>query len=228
MSLAGLADRPVATDHVDVDALLPRPCLKSIAVRVAANLWVSVVVPALLFTAALLAFNVATALVVALVWFYGAIAWRWATGQRQSGLLALMVVVMTIRTGFTLMTGNTFIYFFQPIFVDAVMAVVFLLSLATARPIVARLAADFYPMDSHVAARRRVRQLFWYLTLMWGLVCLVKCGMGYWLLVSQSLVNFVLIKNVAVLSLTALSIVVTVWISLTVARKENLFAPASA
>jgi hypothetical protein len=228
MSLTGLADRPVPTDQLHGDVHRARPCLKSIAVRVAASLWVSVIVPALLFTASLLLFNVPTALVVALVWFYGAITWRWATGQRQSGMLALMVVVMTVRTGFTLMTGNTFIYFFQPIFVDAVLAVVFLLSLATTRPVVARLAADFYPMDRHVAARRRIRRLFWYLTLMWGLVCLVKCGMGYWLLVSQSLVNFVLIKNVAVLSLTALSITVTVWISLGVARKEGLFAPAPA
>jgi hypothetical protein len=187
MSLTGLADRPVPTDQLHGDVHRARPCLKSIAVRVAASLWVSVIVPALLFTASLLLFNVPTALVVALVWFYGAITWRWATGQRQSGMLA-----------------------------------------TTTRPVVARLAADFYPMDRHVAARRRIRRLFWYLTLMWGLVCLVKCGMGYWLLVSQSLVNFVLIKNVAVLSLTALSITVTVWISLGVARKEGLFAPAKA
>ena len=171
-------------------------------------------------------FNVAAALVAALVWFYGAVAWRKVSGQRSSGLLALMVVVMTVRTGFTLATGNTYAYFFQPIVVDAVVAVVFLLSLATARPVVARLASDFYPMDDSVAARTVVRRLFWHLTLMWGLVCLLKCGIGYWLLESQSLLHFVLIKNAAVLSLTALSVLTTVVVSITVARKEGLFAPA--
>jgi hypothetical protein len=171
-------------------------------------------------------FNVSAALVVALVWFYGAVVWRRVSGQRASGLLTLMVVVMTIRTGLTLATGNTYAYFFQPIVVDAVVAVVFLLSLATARPVVARLAADFYPMDESVAARTVVRRLFWHLTLMWGVVCLLKCGIGYWLLESQSLMNFVLIKNVAVLSLTALSVLTTVLVSVAVARREGLFATA--
>jgi len=194
--------------------------------RVARSLWVSCVVPALLFTITMLVFNVAAALVAALVWFYGAVAWRKVSGQRASGLLALMVVVMTIRTAFTLATGNTYVYFFQPIVVDAVVAVVFLLSLASARPVVARLAADFYPMDASVAARTVVRRLFWHLTLMWGIVCLLKCGIGYWLLESQSLVNFVLIKNVAVLSLTALSVLTTVLVSIAVARREGLFATA--
>ena len=195
-------------------------------IRVAHSLWVSCVVPALLFTITMVVFNVAAALVAALVWFYGAVAWRKVSGQQASGLLALMVVVMTIRTGFTLATGNTYVYFFQPIVVDAVVAVVFLMSLATARPVVARLAADFYPMDDSVASRTVVRRLFWHLTLMWGVVCLLKCGIGYWLLESQSLVNFVLIKNLAVLSLTALSVLTTVLVSITVARREGLFATA--
>jgi hypothetical protein len=195
-------------------------------IRVARSLWVSCVVPALLFTITMVVFNVAAALVAALVWFYGAVAWRKVSGQQASGLLALMVVVMTIRTGFTLATGNTYVYFFQPIVVDAVVAVVFLMSLATARPVVARLAADFYPMDDSVASRTVVRRLFWHLTLMWGVVCLLKCGIGYWLLESQSLVNFVLIKNLAVLCLTALSVLTTVLVSIAVARREGLFATA--
>jgi hypothetical protein len=61
---------------------------------------------------------------------------------------------------------------------------------------------------------------------MWGVVCLLKCGIGYWLLESQSLMNFVLIKNVAVLSLTALSVLTTVLVSVAVARREGLFATA--
>jgi len=57
-------------------------------------------------------------------------------------------------------------------------------------------------------------------------VCLLKCGIGYWLLESQSLVNFVLIKNLAVLCLTALSVLTTVLVSIAVARREGLFATA--
>jgi hypothetical protein len=38
-------------------------------------------------------------------------------------------------------------------------------------------------------------------------------------------VDFVLIKNIAVISLTGAAVVVTVWASLTVARKEGLLSP---
>jgi hypothetical protein len=184
------------------------------------------VIPAVLFTAALFVTNVSVAVVVSLFWFYGAMVWQHASKRRASALLGLMVLVKTIRTAFTLATGNTFVYFLQPIVVDAVVALVFLGSLATARPVIARVAADFYPMDDELAGRERIQRLFWYLTLGWGLMCLTKCVLGYWLLETQSLVDYVVIKNGTVLSLTALAVFATVCASVVVARKEGLFARA--
>jgi intracellular septation protein A len=191
----------------------------------AVNISVACIVPAVLFYVALVTIGITAAVVVALMWTYGAIAWRWATKRPMSGLLILTVSVMTIRTAFTLATGDTFVYFLQPIVSDGLVAAIFLVSLATARPVVARLAADFYPIDVDVARRPRIRRLFWHLTLMWAVVGLAKGGVGLWLLQSQSLVDFVLIKNIAVISLTGAAVVVTVWASLTVARKEGLLAP---
>lgn len=203
-----------------------RPSLKAIIGRLAVSLWVACVVPAALFYVTLVTVSITAAVVVALVWTYGAIAWRWATKRPLSGLLVLTVSVMTIRTFFTLATGNTFIYFFQPVVSDGVVAAIFLVSLATARPVVARLAADFYPMDRDLAARPRIRRLFWHLTLMWGFVCLLKGVGGFWLLESQSLVNFVLIKNISMISMTVLAVAITVRASMLVLRKENLLAVA--
>jgi intracellular septation protein A len=191
----------------------------------AVNISVACIVPAVLFYVALVTIGITAAVVVALMWTYGAIAWRWATKRPMSGLLILTVSVMTIRTAFTLATGDTFVYFLQPIVSDGLVAAIFLVSLATARPVVARLAADFYPIDVDVARRPRIRRLFWHLTLMWAVVGLAKGGVGLWLLQSQSLVDFVLIKNIAVISLTGAAVVVTVWASLTVARKEGLLSP---
>jgi uncharacterized membrane protein len=204
----------------------PRPCLKAIIHRLAVNLWIACVVPALLFYVTLVTLNVSAAVVLALAWTYGAIAWRWATNRPLSGLLVLTVGIMTVRTVIALATGDTFLYFFQPVVSDGVIAAGFLLSLATARPVVARLAADFYPMDPDVATRPRVRRLFWHLTLMWALVCLVKGAVSFWLLQSQSLVNFVLIKNISLISMTILAVAATVGASVLVARKEGLLAAA--
>ena len=59
--------------------------------------------------------------------------WRWASGRPVSWLLVLTLGIMTVKTGFTLATGNTFVYFVQPVFTDALVATIFLGSLCTAR-----------------------------------------------------------------------------------------------
>jgi intracellular septation protein A len=210
--------RPARPLRVDAE----RPELTAILRRLAVSLSVACVAPAVLFYLTLVAFDVSAAVLVALAWSYAAIGWRWATKRAPSGLLALLVSAMTVRTAVTLMSGNTFIYFFQPVVSDIVIAALFLLSLATATPIVARLAGDFYPMTVAIAARPRIRRLFWRLTLMWGLMVLAKGVVSLYLLESQPLVTFVLIKNISMISMTLLAVVATVSAAVVVARKEGL------
>lgn len=200
--------------------------LMAVMRRLAVSLVIACGVPAVLFYAVLEVAGLTPAILAALAWSYGAIAWRRATDRPMSGLLLLTAVILTIRTVFTLSTGNTFIYFLQPIISDGVVAVVFLISLLSARPLVARLAADFYPMDADLAAHPRVRRLFWRLTAMWGGVCILKGVVGYGLLVSLSVANFVLIKSSAMIGVTVLAVAVTVWASLQVLRHESVTAPA--
>jgi hypothetical protein len=202
------------------------PQLRAIVTRVAASLATAVVAPAALFAVTLMIFDIEAAVIVALAWMVGAMCWRWATRRPVSGLLVLTLGIMTIRTGFTLATGNTFVYFVQPVFADATVAAIFLGSLLTARPIVARLAPDFYPIDDALAARPRIRRLFRRLTLLWGLVIVVKGSMTLWLLVSLSTVNFVLIKSSAIISLTLLAAAATVALSAIAGRREGLLQPA--
>ena len=139
----------------------------------------------------------------------------------------LTLGIMTIRTGFTLATGNTFVYFVQPVFADAAVAAIFLGSLLTARPIVARLAPDFYPIDAALAARPRIRRLFRRLTLLWGLVIVVKASVTLWLLVSLSTVHYVLIQSSAIIGLMLTATVATLALSAVVGRQEGLLRPAA-
>jgi intracellular septation protein A len=203
-----------------------RPELPAVLKRLAISVSVACVVPGVLFYLALALSGVPAAVCTALTWSYGALVWRWATKRRTSGLLLLTVAILTVRTAITLSTGNTFLYFFQPVVSDGLVALVFLASLATATPVVARLASDFYPMDHDVAARHEIRRLFWRLTLLWGCVGLAKGGIGFWLLESQSLMSFVVLKNLAVISLTVVAVAVTVVASTRVMRREGLMPVA--
>ena len=75
---------------------------------------------------------------------------------------------MTGRTLVALLTDSTFLYFLQPIISDGLIGTVFPRDLATSRPMAARLAGDFYPMDDELHLRPRIRRLFWALTLGWA------------------------------------------------------------
>ena len=223
MSLAVTNPAPAADD-----ARHACPTLGAVVRRVSLSLLVACLIPAVLFYTTFVLAGVWTAILVALCWSYGAIIFRAVTGRRTSGLLMLTALLITARTALALLTDSTFVYFLQPIVSDGVVATLFLLSLVSARPMVARLAGDFYPMDHELSVRPRVQRLFWRLTLMWAGLCLGKALMTLWLLQSQSLETFVLVKSVSVLSINATAIGVTICAAVLVARKEGLLGPTAA
>ena len=202
-----------------------RPHLGEIVRRVAQSLLIACVVPIALFYAFFATAGVWVAMVAALGWAYGAIAFRAATGRRASGLLILTATVLTGRTAIALAANSTFLYFLQPVISDVVVGTTFLLSLASARPMVARLAGDFYPMDREISLRPRIQRLFRNLTVMWATLCIAKAVFVLWLLHSQSLETFVLVQGVSVVTFNVLATGVTIGAAVLVARKEGLLAP---
>lgn len=204
-----------------------RPTLVTVVRRVSLSLLVAVVVPAAVFYGVFALAGVWTAIAAALAWSYGAIAWRALTGRRTSGLLVLTAVLLTGRTALSVMADSTWLYFLQPVISDGVVALLFLLSLASARPMVARLAGDFYPMDHELAMRPRVRRLFRNLTALWAALGLAKAGMTLWLLQSQTLETFILVKSISVLAINVLAAFATIGLAALVARKEGLMGSTS-
>jgi uncharacterized membrane protein len=133
--------------------------------------------------------------------------------------------MLTGRTVLSLVADSTWLYFLQPIITDGVVAALFLLSLASARPMVARLAGDFYPMDHELAMRPRIRRLFRNLTILWAVLGLARAAMTLWLLQSQSLETFVLVKSISMLAINVLAAMATIALAALVARKEGLMGP---
>jgi len=211
----------------DVPAPVERPRLRAILRHLGLSLLWANLIPAALFYICFSAGNIWAALVAALTWCYGSMAWRLTTKRRMSGLLWLTAAGLTVKTAITLATGDTFLYFAQPAVNDASISLLFLVSLATARPIVARLAGDFYPMDDDVAARPRMQRLFWRLTLLWALICLVKSVTTLWLLESMPLATFVAVKSVVTPSIAILGVAATITLAFRVARSEGLLHVAA-
>jgi len=202
--------------------LVHRPNLRAIVRRLGVNLLFANLIPGALFYLCFVAMNVWLAVAVALGWCYGVMLWRLWTKRSPSGLLWLTVIGLTAKTGLAAFTGSTFLYFLQPALGDAVTALVFLVSLLTATPVVARVAADFYPMTSEVSERPRVRQLFWNLTLLWAGICMVRAGVTVWLLQALSMSTFVTVKTMVNPSIAVAGATLTLALAVRVARRESL------
>lgn len=209
--------RPRAADEAP-----DRPSLRAVIRRVSLSLLIAVIIPAVVFYGVFVLAGVWTAIIAALVWSYGAIAWRALTRRRTSGLLILAALLLTGRTMLSMVADSTWLYFLQPVISDGVVAVLFVLSLASARPMVARLAGDFYPMDHELAARPRIRRLFRNLTILWAVLGLAKATMTLWLLQSQTLETFILVKSISMLAINVAAAFATIGLAALVARQEGL------
>jgi uncharacterized protein DUF3159 len=204
-----------------------RPRLGQIVRHLALSLLMANIVPGVLFYVCLVTGNIWLAFASALVWCYGAMAWRITTGRPRSALLWLTAAGLTAKTVVSISTGSTLIYFLQPALNDVLIGTVFLLSLVSARPVVARLAGDFFPMNQDIASRPRIQRLFWRLTLMWALLCLGKAGVTLWLLHAESITAFVATKGLMTITVLLLGATTTVVLAHRVARSEGLLHSAT-
>lgn len=216
---------PRSPDYAVPDSA-ERPGLRAILRHLGLNVLVATIVPTALFYVCLVTAGLWAALISALVWCYATLAWRMRARRRHSALLWLTVAGLTGKTVLAFATGSTLIYFLQPAVGDGIVASVFLLSLATARPAIARLAGEFYPMTSDVAARPRVQTLFTRLTLLWAGICATKVAVTLWLLHSLTVTSFVMAKSVFAPSAAALGAAVTIALAMRVARREGLLPAA--
>jgi intracellular septation protein A len=201
---------------------VPHPQLRSVLHRVGVNLLVACVAPAIVFYSLFLALGIWPAIGAALAWSYGAIAVRALTGRRASGMLLLTAGVLTVRTIVALASHSTFVYFLQPVLTDVLIGTTFLVSALTARPVVARLAGDFYPLTDELHGRPAIRRLFRRLTLLWAAALLAKAVVVFTLLETQPLGTFVLAKGIVVPVTNVACIGLTVLVATAVARHEGL------
>jgi uncharacterized membrane protein len=220
MSLAVAPSLPIA-------AAPHRPTLSTVIRHIAVTVATVSLIPSVLFYVSLQAWNVWAALISALLWCYGLVGWRMATGRRTSALLWLAALGLTAKTVFAFASGSTLLYVLQPVLSDVLMAVVFALSLWGAQPVVSRLAGDFYPMDEDLHSRPRVRTLFRRLTMMWATIWGAKAALALWWMDAISVSSYTQVKSLVVPLAAISGATISVLLSVRVARHEGLL-PARA
>jgi hypothetical protein len=195
--------------------------LKIVARRSLPSLIEATLIPSVLFYVVLVIVGPTSAMCAALVWSYGSVLRRLVSRRHIPGVLQLAVAGLTVRTIVGLLSG-TFMYFLQPVATTLALSLVFLGSLRFGRPMIARMASDFCPLDSEISGRPAVTRLFSGLTLMWAGVHLLSAGTTFAMLVSLPTTTFIALRSLVSFAITISAVVFTVSWALRTARSENL------
>lgn len=172
----------------------------------------STIGPAVVFYIVLLASGFRGAIIAALGWSYLALFRRVVRRQPIPGLLLLGIVLISLRTAISFVTGSSFVYFAQPTLGTLLVSILFLGSVLLRRPLAERLAHDFCPLDPDVMSRPFLRKFFLRISLLWCAVLAVNAGFVMWLLLESSLKAFVVERTVVSIVLTGGGIVLsTLW-----------------
>ena len=170
------------------------------------------IIPVAIFMLALHFVGVTGAIAAGLAWTYSAIGIRVVTRRRVPGILILGAMTLTARSVLTFATGSTFVYFLQPTLGTAMVALAFLVSVPTGRPLVQRLASDFCPIPATLFEHAPVRQIFLRLTLLWAAAQFANASVTFYLLLSQSVGVFVVTRTIVSTAITVVTIAISaVW-----------------
>lgn len=215
-------------DSADPPEVSKREVVRVVARRGGPKLLEATVVPAVLFYAALVWGGVGVAYVVAVLWVYGCVLRRVLRGRPVHTILVLGAVGVTVRTALAMGTGSTFVYFAQPIMLTVLTAGLFLATLWIGRPMIERLAGDFWPVTPEMAENPHVESLFRGLTVLWAGVNLAIALLTFVLLVTLPLVTFVAVKQIAVLGINAAAVIATIsWAHHTACREGFVVRPGA-
>src|SRR5258706_4072545 len=137
-----------------------RTVVMAVGRRSLPHLLEATLIPAVLFYVVMMTIGTGAAMIIVLLWTFGAVGRRLVRGKRIPGVLMLATIGLTVRTAVGVVSGSAFMYFVQPVATTVVLAGVVLCSVLIARPLIARLACDFCPMDSAIERRPAVVELF--------------------------------------------------------------------
>ncbi len=215
---------PVAAATADPPFLSKASVLRILIRRSGGHVAEATLIPTALFYVWLTAVGTTAAFIAALVWSYGAVLRRVAWRRPVPTILLLGLLGLTVRTVIAIANDSAFIYFLQPVLGTMVMAMVFIGSIVIGRPLIARLANDFWPLTPEVKSRPRVTALFRRLTALWAAVNVLTAAATLTLLLCLPLATFVAVKQFASMSITVAGIALTIDLSVRTARREGLIA----
>jgi len=211
--------RSADLDHPITALFLEIPNLRTVARHAIPRIVECTLIPLALFVLGLHMLGVWGAMLIGLAWVYTAIITRLVLRRPVPGLLLIGGVTLTARTMVAIASHSALVYFLQPSLGTIMIAGAFLFSVPLDRPLAAKLAADFCPLSHDVRGNHHVRRFFRRISLLWAAAQAANASITIWLLFTQSLSTFVVLRSVVSATVTISAIAIsTLWFYRTMAR----------
>lgn len=187
------------------------PRIRALLVHALPRFFEGVIAPVLVFYAALTLLGLNGALVAAVAWVYGGIAYRYLRGHPVSGMLMLAAVGVTVRAALSAATGSAVVYFLQPTLGTLIVSMSFLASVPLGRPLAMKLAKDMAPIPEAFLKHGRVHRFFLRISLLWAMVLFTNVLVSVWMLFNQSIGTYLWLRTSIVAALGAVGVGISVW-----------------
>lgn len=203
-----LADNTAEADVSVQGSRVVIPGIRAILRHAWPTIIIGKVIPVVLFLGFFTYIGVTSAIVVALAWSLGVVAYQRMRGQRVAGLVLMSVIGNTAKTIVALLTGSLFVYFVQPTISTTLIGIAFLISVPLGFPMAERLIRDFCPFDEETSANPELNRFFSIASLLWAATSLLNGAVTLYLLLTQSVTSFVILKSFLGPATTGLTLVV--------------------
>ncbi len=194
-----------------MDRRVTIPGLGAIARHSWLNVVVGKVVPLVIFLVGFGIAGLTPAVLASLAWSLGVVAHQRAKGHRIAGLVIMSIIGNTAKTIVAVLTGSVIAYFVQPTISTTLIGTAFLISVPLGLPLAERLVHDFCPFDDQTKNEPAFQAFFPKLSYLWAATSLFNGAVTLYLLLTQSITSFVLIKSALGPATTTLTIVVGLW-----------------
>jgi hypothetical protein len=150
------------------------------------------ILPVAVFYVGLILSGVTGGIVVAVAWVYAGVALRLVRRRVVPGALLLSAGTVTVRAVLALL------FFLQPTLGVFCASAGFLATVRVRRPLVRRVAEDLVPLPEHVTEHAVMRRFFIRQSLVWGCAQFGNASLSLWLLFSQSIQTYLIVRTTAV------------------------------
>ncbi len=189
------------------------PKLRAMLKKGLPHLLEGTLIPLAVFYTVLFVMDVWWALIGALTWSYLALARRMVRKQRVGGILIITALTLTIRAALTFLSGNVKFYFFQSTFAKVATSAAFLGSVWAGQPIIKRIAGDFIDLPPELEDHPVVKRCFARITILWAGALLVHGAVAVYLLLTQSIETYVLVKTFVAWGFEGGAFALSIWLA---------------